>query len=90
MGKGPFLEFIIVGAIVFGIIGFFIDGGKGALWGANRMPVIVDPDGALTWLDGCEIGTVPRLPVGSLTWHAVSRDVGAVGNKGPEMIEPVE
>lgn len=27
------MEFIIAGAIVFGIIGFFVDGGKGALWG---------------------------------------------------------
>jgi len=90
MGKGPFLEFIIVGAIVFGIIGFFIDGGKGALWGANRMPVIVDPEGARTWLDSCEIGTVPRLPVAGLTWHAVPRAVGAVRNQGPELIEPVD
>ena len=25
----------------------------------NRMPVIVDPDGARTFLDGCEIDAVP-------------------------------
>ena len=36
--KGPGMEFIIAGAIVFGIIGFFIDGGKGALWGAILGP----------------------------------------------------
>jgi len=83
------MEFIVVGAIVFGIIEFFIDAGKGALWGANRMPVILDPDSALTWLDGCEIGTVP-LPVAGLTWHAVTRAVGAVRNKGPELIKPDE
>ena len=55
-----------------------------------RMPVIVHPDGARTWLDGCEIGTLARLPVTSLPWHAVPRAVGAVLNEGPEQIEPIE
>ena len=54
------------------------------------MPVIVDPEGARTWLDSCEIGTVPRLPVAGLTWHAVPRAVGDVRNEGPELIEPIE
>jgi len=56
----------------------------------DRMPVIIDPDGARTWLDGCEIGAVPRLPVAGLTWHAVPRAVGDVRNEGPELIEPIE
>jgi len=56
----------------------------------DRMPVIVDPDGARTWLEDCETGTVPRLPVAGLTWHAVPRAVGAVRNQGPELIEPVD
>jgi len=54
------------------------------------MPVIVDPEGARTWLDGCEVGTLARLPVASLTWHAVPRAVGAVRNEGPELIVPIE
>jgi hypothetical protein len=33
------MEFIIAGAIVFGIIGFFVDGGKGALWGQSSAPL---------------------------------------------------
>lgn len=27
------MEILIIGAIFFGVIGFIIDGGKGALWG---------------------------------------------------------
>ncbi len=53
------------------------------------MSVIVDPDGARTWLDGCGADTLPRLPVSSLAWHPVARAVGAVRNQGPELIEPV-
>lgn len=56
----------------------------------DRMPVIIDPDGARNWLDGCEIAAVPRLPVAGLTWHAVPSAVGAVRNQGPELIEPIE
>ena len=56
----------------------------------DRVPVIVDPDGAQTWLDGCYIDEVPRLPLASLTWNAVPRAVGSVCNEEPELIEPVE
>ncbi len=56
----------------------------------DRMPVIVDPDGAQDWMDGSAADALPRLPVSGLTWHPVPRAVGAVRNQGPELIEPVE
>lgn len=48
------MEFIIAGAIVFGIIGFFIDGGKGALWGAMGG----HPRGAILGLFGLIIAAI--------------------------------
>ena len=56
----------------------------------DRMPVIVDPDGARTWLEGGPTDSLPRLPMAGLTWHPVPRAVGAVRNEGPELIEPAE
>lgn len=38
-GKERVIEFIIVGAILFGIIGFFINGGKDGIWSALLGPI---------------------------------------------------
>ena len=37
--KGFIMEYIILGALVFAVIGGFIDGVKGAVWGAVLGPV---------------------------------------------------
>ena len=54
----------------------------------DRMPVIVDTDGAEDWLAESAIDTLPRLPTTSLAWHPVTREVGAVRNERPDLIEP--
>ncbi len=33
------MEFVIVGSILFGLIGYFVDGGKGVIWGALLGPL---------------------------------------------------
>ena len=36
---GVKLEIILVSMILFGVVGFFIDGGKGAIWGCVLGPL---------------------------------------------------
>lgn len=55
----------------------------------DRMPVLVDMEGAEAWLRGTDLPDVHRLPMGGLAWHEVGAAVGSVGNDGPELIEAI-
>ncbi|MBW7848849.1 MAG: SOS response-associated peptidase [Bacteroidales bacterium] len=56
----------------------------------DRMPLMLEPDGLHLWLAGAAAENLPRLPLGALAWHEVSRAVNAVRNDDESLIEPIE
>lgn len=60
----------------------------------DRSPVVIEPEHLDAWLDpvtpAAEVqAMVHPAPAGILAWHPVSKAVGSVKNKGPELIERV-
>ncbi len=60
----------------------------------DRVPVVLDRAGVGRWLDKAVTGPAEALavldaPPPELTWHEVSRAVGAVRNNSPELVVPV-
>lgn len=61
----------------------------------DRMPVILDDQGARTWLDGeatpeTLLALLRPAPDDALTAYRVSASVGSPRNAGPECVAPVD
>ena len=61
----------------------------------SRMPAILEPDDWDAWLSagdddpGWQAALLRPAPEDVLRRHPVSRDVNAVANSGPELIQPI-
>ena len=62
----------------------------------DRMPVVLELEDVITWLDVAEYGPDERALLlrparpGTLTHHGVGPAVGSIRNDGPSLIEPLE
>jgi len=71
------------------------DSSKALGWLHDRMPVILDAEGAQKWLDVDNFSFDDCRPIhkpfaGELKWYAVSDKVNKIGNEGPDVLEPLE
>jgi putative SOS response-associated peptidase YedK len=55
----------------------------------DRMPLVIEVGAIRDWLGGCDLATLPRLPVGALAWHEVGRAVNSVRNDSPDLVLPL-